>query len=345
MKKTILILIMCFLVAITIILTIYVKQPKISSTMTYQESGNLNYSVCLMTNEYINESCLSENRSYISSLINNIIIDLDYQLSSSKVATYSYNYEIEAKVLAFEKGDTSKVLYNDSSVIKKYESEDIVDNHIKIEDNIDIDYQAYNEKMKSFKKNYVLSLDSNLTITVYLTINGVTEGIDEAIEENYTMDVKIPLTEQTTNLEVNNNVISNDKQIKQVLTKKYDIYDLILDVLYKVDIIYIGYLIYLKIKIANSEKKYNKIKRKILKTYDAYIVRSKQLPSFEHLKVIEVLTFEDLLDARDNLEKPIIFYENEKRNYATFAIINDNEAYMYILYGENEKTVKKGSKS
>ena len=44
-----------------------------------------------------------------------------------------------------------------------------------------------------------------------------------------------------------------------------------------------------------------------------------------------VNSFEELLDVRDNLEKPILFYEIHKGQKSLFVVKSGNISYRYVL--------------
>ena len=71
---------------------------------------------------------------------------------------------------------------------------------------------------------------------------------------------------------------------------------------------------------------------KILREYDRIIVEAKNnIIISPEQNIIDVKSFEELLDARDNLEKPIIFKEIHKGQKCEFVVKNSYEVYRYIL--------------
>ena len=79
------------------------------------------------------------------------------------------------------------------------------------------------------------------------------------------------------------------------------------------------------------KQEYIKKLEKILKEYDRAIVTVTKKPDTTKKSINNVPSFEELLDARENLEKPILFYQNRSGSKSTFIIINDKEAYVYTL--------------
>ena len=84
-----------------------------------------------------------------------------------------------------------------------------------------------------------------------------------------------------------------------------------------------------------------------MKEYDRAIVKTRTMPDIDDLKVIEVESFEELIDARENLEKPILFIDINPGQKSCFLIINDRDAYKFILKEkdlEDELSKKKKNK-
>ena len=66
---------------------------------------------------------------------------------------------------------------------------------------------------------------------------------------------------------------------------------------------------------------------KILREYDRVIVNSKKIVNMDG----DVKSFNELLDVRDNIEKPIIFSEVHKGLKSIFIVKTSNETYRYVL--------------
>ena len=119
--KFIVFLVIIFLVLMisSIALFINYKTNKVNKSLSYNETGELSYLVCLNKNDIIKDECISEKRSFISDMIDKIKFKLDYSLKSTDIANYNYSYEILAETIINEKGSSDKILYKDSKVIGK----------------------------------------------------------------------------------------------------------------------------------------------------------------------------------------------------------------------------------
>ena len=91
------------------------------------------------------------------------------------------------------------------------------------------------------------------------------------------------------------------------------------------------YLTKLALKTINRQSNYEKRLTEILTDYDRIIVEARGgYTSNTEKKVIKVPNFEELLDARDMLNKPIIFSKVNNIK-SEFIVEDDNKLYKYVL--------------
>lgn len=68
-----------------------------------------------------------------------------------------------------------------------------------------------------------------------------------------------------------------------------------------------------------------------MKEYDRMIVETVTLPKFDNYNILNIKSFNELLDVRDNLRLPIMFYEVSEHEKAHFYILRDKNLYLYTL--------------
>ena len=81
--------------------------------------------------------------------------------------------------------------------------------------------------------------------------------------------------------------------------------------------------------LCNQKSAYDKYINKILKEYDRLIAESSTLLSVEEKEIININKFTELLDIHDNLQKPIMYYEEKPHELSYFYISHDNVIYLY----------------
>lgn len=304
-----------------------------AKSVNIQENSNVDYTVYLKENNYFTEKYLPAGRQYIASLIDYIETKFEYKFQADKELDYTFSYDITGTLVAHEKDDESKVLYEKEYLLK--EKEEDTSSHsddFTIYATTNIDYDQYNEIISNFKKDFAISLDSYLKVQLNVEIKANYEEFDEPIIKKETLDVKIPLTEQTIKVGIEQKEV-NQNTTEEQGAKGFEIQDGMLFGSFLLCIVADVILFILFIQVVRKENKskstYLKELEKIEKHYDRAIVETSTLPSEEGKEVIVVSTFEELLDARENIEKPILHVKEKVKS--TFIIVDGDIIYKYIL--------------
>ena len=83
--------------------------------------------------------------------------------------------------------------------------------------------------------------------------------------------------------------------------------------------------------------------RKILSSYDSIIVNVSNVPSLDDLKIIEVNSFNELIDAHSEVRMPINYCEEVENYKSVFVLVSNNIAWIYTLINhEYEKYLGNG---
>lgn len=309
-------------------------ETKTYSSIYYSERSNLDYKVYLKENPYFNEPFLTKGSQYIASLVNYIDADFSYDFNASNLLNSQFRYLIKADVTVYEKGDSSKILYKSSDTLlpEKTVQRNSTSNY-SIRENIKIDYDKYNNIVSSFKKDYSLALESQLKVTLYVFMNGTYKEIKQPLSSSQNMSLTIPLTEQTINISMNYKEV-NDANIVEEYSNVETI-NIVFFVLFGITLI-ISLVLTVKLvrflnKIKTKGTEYDRILSTILKDYEGIVARVKKVPDFSGRTVIELESFDEILDISEKLDKPILFIEMHKHQKSWFIIVNHNEIYKYSL--------------
>lgn len=84
----------------------------------------------------------------------------------------------------------------------------------------------------------------------------------------------------------------------------------------------------LSLRSKNPEKNYEGTVSDILNTYDSILVKSNSVPNFEGRNIVEVVSFDDLIDAQLEIRKPICYMKQTES--CSFCLLDEKEAYVYI---------------
>ena len=317
----------------------------------YSEKGKIDYKIYLKDNDYYNTSYLEEGMQYVASLIKTINVRFDYQMHSDIDIDFDTNYKVVGEIQITEKDSPSKILFSKKENLISNKTISKKDNNYIIAEEIDIDYDKYNELVNSYKRDYGLIVSSNLILSLEVDNKGDIDGLEKALDKTSKMQISIPLSEQTLSITMDTNEI-NDNGTFINNNKKFTISNYLLFVvsiiLITITIISIIQSISLYLKSVKKDK-YKETVKKILNQYDRIIVNGKvSIDESKFDNIIYPDTIEEMIDAAQTLEVPIYYYEAIPNEKCFFIIVKNNTLYKYRLTRafleknpNNKKEVKK----
>ena len=310
----------------------------------FQEKGNVKYYVCLKDNDFFEDECLDSNMSYVASLIKNIALDFNYQFNSNfDNLVSSIDYEIVAKLI-IENNDTKAKYYEKEYVLVPKTTDYVKNNETlyNLDKKVNINYEYYNNITTRFKSQY--GVDSQSYLEVYLnTYNNVNSKYKD-IPTKAQILVQIPLSQKAIEIKFNTQEIN--KSIDKYITSKSIVINAYLKFIMGIIFLFLSlvflYFIFVTIKkYTKTISKYDKFINKILKEYDRLIVETSTFPDEKDYNVLLINSFNELVDVRDNLRSPIMFYTVKDHKTSKFYILNDNNLYLYTV---NSKDINGGDK-
>lgn len=303
-----------------------------SIMINYTESSSLDYKVYLKPNDFYDTNYLGKNKAYIANLIDNVAIDFNYNYYIEEPSNLKFNYSVVAK-LTINDGASGNNYFEKEYVLLNNKSAEVKQaQSYNLREQVEIDYAYYNTLANNFKQQYGIDTDSNLT--VYLRVNKDTD-IPQKIQatDNSTMFVKIPLSEKSVKIELNYQDINNSNHIIKTEDNKTD--NIIYGVLSVVSIliaIFIAIKIIRLLSMLRTKKSiYDKYVERILNEYDRLIVENGTGPDLVKNNIIKISRFEELLDVRDNLKLPIMYYVIAKHTKCCFYIKHNRDLYMMTI--------------
>ena len=311
-----------------------------AKNVSYEEHGNTDYKVFLKDNIYYEDKYLDKNMSYIANLIDYISVDYNYKFKADTLFDGEYSYKIRADLEILNAENKTLFFTKKYDLIKEKTFTIENQNEYNIVENIKIDYDHYNSLANGFKSSYGVDTESNLIIYLDLYRNIDQNSINNPnINGNGTIKLTIPLSEKAINIKMDSMEINN----KNVITSLDDYY--LEDIKYLIiGIISLIVSLYLFIKIVKrlsrlsiSPTDYDKTLKKILNQYDRLIVTTSSMPNLEKNNIIKLKEFVELLDAKDNLHKPIFFIEVTPHQKAYFFIQDDDKIILFTLKNIDNK--------
>lgn len=299
--------------------------------VVYVNNSSIDYFVYLKENNYFDVPYLNKGEKYIASLIDKVNIKYNYNLSSEDKMNGSYTYNLVATLLVTEQGKDDVLWENNYDLSNKKTVSFEEQNTIEINEEVNINYDYYNDIVASFKKDYGVAIDANLLVKLVVNTNLDYENDSFVIEQEPL--VNIPLSEQT--LEIDFSVVEDDINTNTVTYTKYpalNYFLIVVGIIFLIIYLILGIKVLFKIvKSIKKRDKYDLYLRKIFSNYDQIIINSSKVPDLENVDILEVSSFEELVDAQNEIHKPIIFNEIKKGKVAVFILVDDNHAYSYTV--------------
>ena len=315
---------------ITAVLIIQTTQKEETKDIVYTETSKLDYKVYLKDNDFFEGKYLEKDNQYIATLIDYILADFDYKLAAKveegeEDVNYNYKYKVLAEVNVTEK-DTSNSLYKHSEEIvaeKALKGNTATD--LKISEEIKVDYNKYNNLIQSFVDTYDLE-DSKAEVAINLYVD-----LEDSEKSNIpAVSLTIPLTTKTMAIDIESNAVNgNDINVSTKIGTGRNLF---------ISLLLIILDVYLALKLVRFMKDtkdikavYNMTLRKIMSNYGSYIQKLNNELDFENCQILEIKSFEDLLQIRETINKPILMTEKSSAMETYFFIPNDKDVYIYEL--------------
>ena len=321
-----------FLLAITFYLFGFTDNKCIK--YSYLEDNDIDYKVYLKENDFFDSKYLEKDKTYITSLIDYIDIDFNYNVNFNKEVYGDLKYKIIA-VIEASKTNNQIGSYWD----KKYDLTEIktktINNQksINIRETLKIDYQEYNELLTRFIETYKLSSDGYLTIALEVTGSPqINKNISLPIDSQ--LSLKIPLSKIAVEGTINTINNNNQKEITENVRDK-DLRFVFYKILFLIDVMILIYILFKYFyHIARNRKlmSYDANIKKILNDYSSIMVRVSSLNT-KNLNKIKVSSFDDLLVVYNDIRTPINYIE--KKNKSEFIIIFEQMAWVYTILEED----------
>ncbi len=303
--------------------------------INYRESGNIDYDVYLKENDYFEQDRLEQGQSYVASLIDQIIANMTYEIDmDADDVNYRYSYKVTSRLEIID-NKSQRAILNEEKVLKNVQNKaQKSENRLVISENVVINYDEYNDVANSFLAKYDLpSTTSNIVVTLEVDVLSDSSAFASNSAESYRSELRIPLTTKTVNIEMTSNVPDAEtKTIAAAGGSGSEIFKAAAIVLGIIDAIVILIMVAFILLTRTEDITYTARVKKIVNQYKSYIQKIKNVFDTYGYQIIQVETFDELLEIRDTIQSPILMYENEDKTCAKFIIPTDNKLlYFYEI--------------
>lgn len=300
----------------------------------YQEKSDLTYRVYLSENDEFKNEYLGMNQRYISKLVDKIKLSFNYNSLFSKNINGYYSYDVIANLYGYLADNNEEVWKNEYKLIdnKVVVLNKVNDKDINIEDVAVFDYAKCSKDFINFRNKYNLDIVGYVEVVVTIHENLQFSGISKVITDEKKMTVKIPMSQDTFRIAVSNDNNNIDNYYDFSKREKINYLFIVIGAFSLSLAISFLALIIRNVAIMYHEKyDYKTRLKKILTEYDAIIVNIKKFYNRKKYNLIDVSSFDELLDVYNTIGNPISFREVRKGKEAMFIILDDNNAWVYRL--------------
>ena len=337
-KKWLIILIVLAIILLPLAESLLMKSldlKKQQVIVEYVESGDIDYNVYLKENKYYSQKYLGKGMEYVANIISTVNPDFKYELHSTDTLDFTYSYSVTG-TLYISKDSESSPLYTKKLNLLNKDTQNVKSNSLNIAESLVIDYDEYNDLVNRYKRDFGLSAYSRLVVTMDISIVGTHSNNEDKIILNRSLQMSIPLSEQTIQISMDTDKINNNG----MLFAKGDI-NIDSPLLFVVSVIS---LIIVLLLLVTSIRIYIKFKKRNIyyitlgrytNEYDRLIIngsyKNTGIDENNYNSIVKVEKFEELVDAAENLSLPILFYEVIPGELSFFVITNGDTLYKFTL--------------
>lgn len=304
---------------------------KTKQIYSYQNQFHYDYNINLIPNKYVEKIDKSEkNIAYVTDLIQDTDLELNYQYKAQCESDLEYDYEIIGKTQAVytKDGEEQKIIDQEDVLLEK-QSKTVLSDKIDIQENLKLNLKEKNDMLNDFKQRMGMSITANYT--VILKINVKTNIEEKEVVAQYAPTVVIDLADKTTKISGENNTEDTEYISKEYKTLNEN------PIMYVLDIIGIAIAIYLlryvsKARVTNRIKnEYRQELNRILKLCQDKIVQVSSKPEGRTENTVIVKDFGEIVKLSEELFKPILYYFDQEKEEAWFSVMSNQVVYRYVL--------------
>ncbi len=308
----------------------------------YTAEKSDDYEVLLKPNDFYTTDTLQADRYYASLSVNSYLINFKYDFKGSGDYNIKYDYNITAELVGTvnTNDDKGKEVWNRTfNLFENNEDKEISVDNFSIEQGINIDYEYYNNLVRSFEEEYKITIDGvlKLRLNVFYNIDISELNLENKEVQDY-IELDIPITNTVTNVEENYEKTTSDNIY---LDLNSNIKEVIFYILGGIFILIAIGLIIIRIKVVNNRKTPKEIYEyninHILRYYGNLIVTVINEPDLSNLKIMQLSSIVDLIDVAEQTQSNIIHYDASEENKSYLYVINNGYAYIYVVTDEKIK--------
>ena len=333
-RVSLLIIILIILFLSIFIIKKSLEKEEVEELYNYNISPQVDYRVKLFENSFIDSEYLEENGSYISDLVDKIEVNYLYKFTGSKIIPLELTYEATANIRGLYKTanteDALEQVWIKEYVLNEKTTKNINNSrYYSFSLPLIIDYSKYDTEVSEFRKQLKMAIDATLNVNLTVSIKGMEAG--KVIEHTDTYVLSFPLNQQAFSINTTSNQYSDKILLKEV-DNEVDVKLLLSGIFLLIVDILVFIMFYRNIFNLPKKNVYVTKLNKILKENEDIIIELITPINIDNYDLVEVKTFNELINLEEELRIPIMFYELVEYEIGEFYLIHNNILYKYTLY-------------
>lgn len=304
----------------------------------YGAYQNVSYKVFLNKNSFIEDEFLPMGESYISDLIKNIQINYSFQYQGSKKIPLKVKTYVKANIYgqytSSNDTDGSKVWTKEYTLKKEEVKEVTEESNFLITDNLNLDFNKYNQEVIQFRKELGLPISADLYLSIYTEVEGEVEekfNLNEEIKLTIPLNKPVVTIEEDYKKEVTDFIYEKNKYVGKVESQ-----NLVCGIVLIVNAFALLIIFFREIFDLKKKTIFNLELKKIMRAYGDIIVEVEEKIDTENYTIIRVKNFNELVDLEEELRNPIIYYEDDPDYHGIFMIVHGEICYYFELSNKIE---------
>lgn len=290
----------------------------------YVENSTVHYHVCSGNSEFFESNCMEENQTYSLSDVSTVPVDFHYDITFGEEFDSNFSYYVVALHDIYNLNDSSKAVYEDEDMLVERGSLKRDNNVASVDVHVDIDYQKYQNFVNEYSTKYSMDTNSIVQVTLYIT---------DGNEARDVTGIEIPIGVES--FQITRNGIEDFDHVYLLEITEWSNRDTLYIVsgsfLILLSLILLFRLTNLALLVTGRKTKYQQMLGHILTEYDDLIVVAKDTYEVHtNKRIVKTTNFKELLDARNIVNKPII-YSKINNIKCEFIVEDEDVIYKYIL--------------
>ena len=300
---------------------------------SYTNLFKYDYQVNLLENKYIDETTLGMSElAYITDLIDNINMNLNYQYNADEKSTIKYTYSIKAVLNGvYTKDGEEQKIWTKEQVLKEPTENTVIDRTFEIKENLSLNLKDLNQLVKDFEQEIGISIDA--TYNLILDVQTSTQVEGQTVDNQCASTIAIDLGKKTTTIKGENNQ-SDTQYVSQEVEQQSEssVFAKVIGIVMLIVSLYIYRYIFVKTVPMNKTRNEFRLElNRILRLCQDKIVQVSSNLEVDTTNVIDVKDFGEIVKVSEELFKPILYWISPRDNEAWFTVMSHGVTYRYIL--------------